>query len=177
MQIMERSLSRRIAVARAGVAVLLVSALLSAFSIGCETNIGPVRASGLPPDLTYIPKARVKTAMWVLAAEIGELERILGARSADGSAAAPDRYAARASLERMRVAVSTLQEPGRSTQHPALNQNLGRLIARIERAKRALDRDPPDFFPASSIAGSCALCHGPQKQVAGARMEHSPTGG
>jgi hypothetical protein len=132
--------------------------------VSCETSIGGVRATSFPPDLTYIPEERLQMAMWVLAAEIQELERILSLREQVETES--QRVTVMAILERMRVAARTLEEPGRSTQHPVLNENLDVFINRLDRAKRALDRQPPDFFPSSTIAGSCYLCHGQTKAMA-----------
>ncbi len=139
-------------------AALLVMMLLVGVLQGCGAMFGPVRATPFPPDLTYIPKHRIQTAMWVLAAEIQELERVLMLRL-EGERDS-HREAAISAIQRMKVAARTLDEPGRSSQHPALNRNLNAFIGRLDRAKRALDRDPPDFFPASTIVGSCYLCHG-----------------
>jgi len=140
---------------------LVVGALLLlplAFVTGCETPVGPVRVTTMPPDLGYLPPEQIRTAMWVLAAEIGELERALERQNARD----PIAYQAdiRARLARMRTAAETLDRPGRSSQHPVLNQNLDRFTARIRRAERSAERTPPDYFPASTLAGTCYLCHG-----------------
>lgn len=137
---------------------------LTPFWLACETPIGPFRATTFPPDLSYLPPAQIRTSMWVLAAEIQELENLLIARQ-EGNGRA-QRHETRAVLERMRVAAQALDQPGRSSQHPVLNENLELFLNRIERAKRALDRDPPDYYPASTIAGSCYLCHGRSEAVA-----------
>ena len=146
--------------------VLIVMILLVGTLHGCGAMVGPVRATPFPPDLTYMPKHRIETAMWVLASEIQELEQVLMLR-AEGQSDS-QREAASLAIHRMKVAARTLEEPGRSTQHPALNRNLSVFIGRLDRAKRALDREPPDFFPASTIVGSCYLCHG---QVQAATIE------
>jgi len=143
--------------------------------VSCETSFGGVRATSFPPDLTYIPKERVQTAMWVLAAEIQELERVLSIRKQVETES--QRVTVMAILERMRVAAQTLEEPGRSTQHPVLNENLDVFLNRLDRAKRSLDREPPDFFPSSTIAGSCYLCHGQTKAMAGEKRKPVVIGG
>ena len=156
-------------------ALMLLLTLSLPVLVSCETSIGGVRATSFPPDLTYIPKERLQMAMWVLAAEIQELERVLSIRKE--VATESQRVTVVAILERMRVAAATLEEPGRSSQHPVLNQNLDVFINRLERAKRSLDREPPDFFPASTIAGSCYLCHGQTKATAGEERKPLVIGG
>jgi hypothetical protein len=128
---------------------------------GCQQgrlSWGGVEASTVPPDLGYIPPERVRSAMWVIAAEIEQLERQLDAPGALD----PDtrREAVRTALLRMRTAARRLSEPGRTSQHPVLNQNLPLFIERVERAIRAVELDPPSYFRASTLAGSCFLCHG-----------------
>jgi hypothetical protein len=149
-----------------GVWRLIVALPLLLLPLACESPIGPVRATTFPPDLGYLPPAQIRTAMWVLAAEIKELERVL--RVQEEGSRVDRRLETRAILERMRIAAHTLDQPGRSSQHPVLNENLKLFMDRLERAKRAVDREPPDYYVASTIAGSCYLCHGQTKATAGA---------
>lgn len=141
--------------------VMMWLILLCLVASGCQQGRlrwGDVEASATPPDLGYIPPDRVRSAMWVIAAEIASLENQLEKRSS----ADPEsqREAVRSSLLLMRSAARSLSEPGRSSQHPVLNQHLPLFVERIDHAIRALDHDPPNYFRASSLAGSCFLCHG-----------------
>ena len=156
-------------------ALMLLFMLSLPFLVSCETSIGGMRATSFPPDLTFIPKERLQMAMWVLAAEIQELERVLTIREEVQTES--QRVTVVAILERMRTAAQTLEEPGRSTQHPVLNENLDVFINRLDRARRSLDHEPPNFFPASTIAGSCYLCHGQTKATAGEKREPLVIGG
>lgn len=139
---------------------ILLILLTSVLCLGClaKTPAGPIRVSMSAPDLENLPPERVRTTMWVLAAEIQLLERLLTDPAETESES--KRAAVASTLLRMRVAAQTLDTPGRSTQHPALNQNLEFFLGRLDRAKRALDRNPPNYFSASTIAGSCFVCHG-----------------
>lgn len=125
---------------------------------GCESSSGSMRATTFPPDLTYMPPEQIRTSMWVLAAEIQRLEQLLEEPTESERRSLPSEVSA--SLSRMRVAARALDKPGRSTQHPILNQHLGQFLERLDRARLAVDRDPPEYYLASSIAGSCFLCHG-----------------
>ncbi|MAG32334.1 MAG: hypothetical protein CL908_15745 [Deltaproteobacteria bacterium] len=147
---MERSLS---------FVTALITALALMTSVACQAPFGGLRSPTIPPDLGYIPPERVRTAMWVLAAEVRHLEELLeGQGQADPAFV---RLEVGRSLDRMMLAARTLDQPGRSSQHPVLNENLGRFLERLERAKRAADRVPANLFQASTVAGSCFLCHGP----------------
>ena len=134
-----------------------LSVLLLA-SVACESPFGPMRVTTFPPDLSYLPPEQVRTAMWVLAAELQYLEERLNLPAASDQRFRKSEVLK--SLGRMRVAADALDKPGRTSQHSILNENLERFVHRIERAERAVDRDPPNYFPASTIAGSCYLCHG-----------------
>lgn len=138
--------------------LLALAFVAMACSLSCTSISRNVRASPFPEDLEYMPKERVRTAMWVLAAEVQALERLIE------DPAEMERSTRRASIEatldRMRTAARTLDEPGRSSQHPVLNENLGAFLERLDRAKRAVRQDPPNYFYAGTVAGSCYLCHG-----------------
>lgn len=140
-------------------ALLVVSTLfLASHLLACQATRERIQATTTPPDLRYVPPEQIRTAMWVLAAEIQELERIL---ETPGLLDRPSTQSdVRARLARMRVAAESLDVPGKTTQHPVLNQNLERFLARLRQAERGVDRDPPNYFPASTIAGSCFVCHG-----------------
>ncbi len=156
-------MSKLVAASLVGVALLAASA--------CESQRGSFRASPFPDDLSRLPPDQVRASMWVLAAEIQHLESLLEVPGAEERVAL--RAEVRGSLERMKVAARALDRPGRSTQHPVLNQNLGLFLERIDRARLALDREPPSYFQASTLVGSCYLCHGRGQDIAGQRSPAS----
>ena len=129
--------------------------VLGVVAAGCGT--GPYRATTTPDTMERVPQERIRTSMWVLAAEVGELERMLEAPRKDERILAEN---VRDVLKRMRTAARALDTSGRSTQHPVLNEQLDRFVLQIDRAIRAVDREPPNFFRPSTVAGSCFLCHG-----------------
>lgn len=132
--------------------------------LACETPFRGFRATTFPPDLSYLPPARIRTVMWVLAGEIQHLEQLLNQPE---RSAPPNRQSeVSKTLERMQVAMRTLDEPGRTNQHPLLNENFERFLDRLERAKRSVDREPPNYFYASTIAGSCSFCHAQSRATA-----------
>ncbi len=146
--------------ARVG-AILAVAGLAVSACQG-TTPLGPMRVETTPPDLEYIPSEELRSTMWTLAGEIRYLEQLL-----DETDEAPDdsshRLAVRASLARMERAARRLDRSGRSSQHPVLNRHLGQFLTRLERAQRATEHEPPNYYPASTIAGSCFLCHGGER--------------
>lgn len=145
---------------------MVIPVVLLGLAMACQmqTPMGPIRATTSPPSLEYMPPEEIRSAMWVLAAEIQHLENLLTVPAAERSEST--RTAVATTLERMRVAALTLDRPGRTSQHPVLDQNLERFVLRLERARRAVDRDPPSYFQASSVAGACFLCHGRTTETA-----------
>lgn len=152
--------------------VLLLTLLIAPLGCMADSPVGAIRATMTAPDLQYLPPEKIRTVMWVLAAEIQQLERLM----TEPTEAERDsmQVAVAGTLARMKIAARTLDQPGRATQHPVVNQNLGQFLGRIERAERAVDRDPPNYFPASTLAGSCFLCHG-GKSATALRSPPAPT--
>jgi len=132
--------------------------------VGCQVGSGLV-VSPYPPDLGYVPPERIKSSMWVLAAEINHLDELIRPPLDLDDPVLRDKV--HRSLERMTVAARQLDTPGQSTpRHPVLKEHLAQFLERLERAKRAADRTPPDYFQASALAGGCFLCHGSERATA-----------
>jgi len=118
-----------------------------------------------PPDFGTVPQERIESSMWVLAAEIRDLDRLLRAPLDQEDPVLRERV--RLSLDRMKIAARQLRTSGQSTpRHPVLGRHLDEFLLRLERAGRALERTPPDYFQASALAGGCFLCHGAQRATA-----------
>lgn len=95
--------------------------------------------------------------MWILAGEVKRLDELLRV-PADRSDARL-RTEVRDALTRMAAAVEQIDQPGQTTQHPALDRHLQRFAARLTLARRGVAHDPPNYFYASTLSGSCFLCH------------------
>lgn len=158
---------RRTACSRDPIAALLGTVLmiiLLSGPVACRPGSRPVYAP-YPPNFAKVPTEQVVSSMWVLAAEVRRLEQLLE-EPVDGSD--PDlRENVRLSLERMTMAARRLETPGRDTpHHPVLGRHLERFLSRLQRARRAIDRTPPDYFQAAEVAGGCYLCHGSGPETA-----------
>ena len=114
---------------------------LSAWGLAC----GGVRFSNDPPGFQYLPPEPVRSTMWVLAAEIEELERLLA--TPEGRASEVQRTAVRSTLARMREAARQLDQPGRSSQHPMLDHNLERLYREQRSDPVGSEPEPPIGAP------------------------------
>jgi hypothetical protein len=151
-------LSRRVGLGRPWAVVVLWA--FAACSLGTNLTYAPY-----PPDFEIVPRERIESSMWVLAAEIRDLDRLIRAPLDEDDPVLRERV--RLSLDRMTIAARRLRTSGRSTpHHPVLGQHLDDFLLRLERASRALDRTPPDYFQASALAGGCFLCHGAERATA-----------
>ena len=133
--------------------------------MSCTTHfpVGGVEFATSPPDLRRIPKEQIQSSMWVLAAEIENLEALLAdPRPRDEERRRQIGF----TLERMEVAARAIDQPGRSSQHPMLDRFMPRFIERLERAQQGARRDPPNYYLAGTVAGACFLCHSSSQTAA-----------
>jgi hypothetical protein len=142
-------------------ALILGLGLASVLVGACLRPPAAVHELTYPPDFSYLPAEELRSAMWLLAAEISRLDELLRAEpNLSGDAALHNQESIQKVLRRLSAAVKSIDVPGRATQHPGLNRNLTRFKARVERAQRAAGRSPPSYFQAAALSGSCFLCHG-----------------
>ena len=145
-----KAIARTVSIVALGVAVTL--------GASCMRVPASIQKLTVPPNFYYIPEERIHSSMWMLAAEVQRLDELL--RTAPDSANLAAQRAIQSGLRRMAVAVEQIDHPGRTTQHSALNLHLSRFAQRIANAQRGADRNPPNYFYASTLSGSCFLCHG-----------------
>ena len=126
---------------------------------GCTETSRSIQQMTYPPDFAYIPPERLKSSMWILAAEVKQLDEVLNRTPPPAPDDLATQQAVRRSLQRMSVAIEQIDHPGRTSQHPKLNIHLRRFAEKLEQAQRGAERTPPNYFQASALSGSCFLCH------------------
>jgi hypothetical protein len=131
--------------------------LLAVAAFACSDSTARLREHTYPPSFEYIDPARLDSAMWRLASEMQHLDRAL--RHPAGDSAAQQSQVAEI-LSRMEQAADGIATPGRVTQHPLLNRNLPHFREQLQRARADVERQPPSYFSATTLAGSCWACHG-----------------
>jgi hypothetical protein len=62
-------------------------------------------------------------------------------------------------LAGMEEAAASLGPAGWPSNHPQIGANLDRLWRDIEHARRAAEREPPNYFYAGVVSGACLYCH------------------
>ena len=151
---MMRRFAKRVALIAIAVAIAQISCVSPSHT--------RFQAMVYPPDFSYLSEQELESSMWVLASEIGRLDDLLQAAASEPLA--DTQRAIQESLLRMRRAIDEIDTPGRTTQHPVLNQHLGRFRERLQRARRGADRTPPNYFHASVLSGACFMCHASNDQ-------------
>jgi len=130
--------------------------LFAIAALACEGSGARVREHTYPPSFEFVERRRLESAMWQLAWDVQRLDRTLRQSSADS---AEQQRAVTGILEEMERAASGIATPGRVTQHPMLNRNLPRFREQLRRARVDVERDPPNYFTATTLVGSCTTCH------------------
>jgi hypothetical protein len=126
--------------------------------LACQTTSERMEIRTSPPDFSYLPPKRLESSMWILAAEVKRLDELLRVPADPHDARL--QHEVRDALRRMAAAVEQIDQPGRTTtQHPALDRHLQRFAERLTLAQRGAAHDPPNYFYASTLSGSCFLCH------------------
>jgi hypothetical protein len=124
--------------------------------LSCADSAARVRDHTYPPSFEYIEPSRLHSSMWKLASEVQHLETTLRDPASDPAA---QQRAVTEILSRMEEVAGGIATPGRVTQHPLLNQNLLRFRNQIRHAREEAEREPPSYFSATMLAGSCSACH------------------
>ncbi|MBI3783758.1 MAG: hypothetical protein HY270_10165 [Deltaproteobacteria bacterium] len=135
---------------------LLFAAVLLGGVASCADLPERIRAHTYPPDFRYIEPSRVRSAMWELAQQTRDLDRILH----DSRADSPERQrAVVAVLRTMNDAASSIDPSGRKTNHALIDENLDLFRHDLALALRLAEAQPPNYFLAGFIAGTCLSCH------------------
>ncbi|MEW6683886.1 MAG: hypothetical protein AB1451_13365 [Nitrospirota bacterium] len=138
-----------------GVSAVLAVVAVLAIASGCE-HAEKIRQFTYPPDFKYIETSDVHSKMWTLARDSRALKTLL----AGNGALKPEQHEEVIHLLReMETAAAQLDPPGQRTNHPLLDRNIEAFRRDIGLALRAADQDPPNYFLAGSVAGSCSYCH------------------
>jgi hypothetical protein len=144
---------------RWAISFLLALSLGAGFVAGCG-SAGTIRRFTYPPDFQYLEHSKVVSAMGMLARDVRALKRLL---AGTGALDAGQHAEVVRLLRAMEATAAELDPKGRRTNHPVIDQNIGAFRRDIEMARLAAERDPPNYFLAGSVAGSCSYCHEGQR--------------
>lgn len=145
----------RVAMVVRGVAL----ALAASATVGCGSGEA-IRRVTYPPDFRYLEQEEVKSAMWRLARDVRGLKALLS--GANGLSAEDHAEVVRL-LRDMETTAAQIDPKGRRSNHPKIDRNIDAFRRDLAMARQAAERDPPNYFLAGSVAGSCSYCHEAQQ--------------
>lgn len=134
---------------------LFASLALVASALACTQ----VREATYPRNFEYKPREEVRDTMRAIAVQVNALDDTL--RATDLEPAARQESVTQL-LTAIEGAASSLEGKGDATNHPLLDENLGRFLADVRQARQAAERDPPSYMLAGNVTGACRYCHGPR---------------
>jgi len=134
--------------------VAAATALLTAAC--CGTVPETLRRHSYPPSFNYVPHEDLHSAMWQLAHDTYELDRILRESASGGGYPREEILSLLAGMDE---AARSLGPGGWPANHPQIGANVDLLRQDIERARQAAERNPPNYFYAGAVSGACLYCH------------------
>lgn len=132
--------------------LLRAACLLAA--VGC-TRSSEVRRVTYPPDFHYIEREAIRSTMRGMALDVVALDELLRVEPP----AEPDRLRVVELLTSLELKTKQLAESGPPANHPLIRDHLDELRRDLALARQAASREPPNYFLAGSITGSCLYCH------------------
>lgn len=124
--------------------------------VACSDFAGTVRQVTYPPGFTYVSREELDSRMHELGYELQQLDRALG----------PERDAIAEQQQQVidilrniaRIAGSIeASEPG--SNHPFLQNDMATFLATVRQARLAATSNPPRYYGAGRVSGSCTNCH------------------
>jgi len=135
--------------------VLLTAATVAVLALsvsGCDT----IRKATYPPDYHYLEKRDVAASMWRLSGSIIRLDQML----ADDVEPGPHtRESIIEELRAIEVAARAVSAEGMPTHHLQFDRQMDRFLEDVRRARMHVQHEPPNYFLAGRLAGSCSGCH------------------
>ncbi len=144
--------------ARSFFLVLLAAGLLAA----CAEWPALVRRHTYPPNFRYIERGQLQSAMWQLARDVDELDRVMRAPAMTAEAR---RAEVLRLLTAMQAATEDLETEGRPSNHPLISNHLGTFRRDLAQARAGVDADPPNYYLVGSVSGACLVCHAPSSRA------------
>jgi len=121
---------------------------------GCaETE---VKMHTYPADMVYIEDSEVESAMLRLSKYIWSMNDIFDSQE---HIAGYNREMILELLENMEKEALTLGAGSRATNHLLIDENIEDFRADVRDAREAVEAEPPNYFLAGRLSGSCLACH------------------
>lgn len=139
---------------RSPVRLLCLAVLLAPACVA--PTAGQLREHTYPQAFQYIARQELHTAMGRLARSAYQLDERL---RDDATLDAEDQAEVVRLLQDMEATAKDLADGSASTNHPLIDRNLPGFVRNIEQARKAAEAEPPSYFLAGTVTGSCVACH------------------
>jgi len=137
----------------------VVVAALTVLSLGgCRGTTENARHTTYAPDFHYYKEQDIKTGMHALASDVRELQVLLREPADDP---ALEQAEVLRLLDDISRVLAELDVPASGSNHPNFSENIEAFRSDVAEARAAASREPPSYFLAGTVAGSCVYCHRP----------------
>jgi hypothetical protein len=136
--------------------IALLAALVTLCA--CAGLAREVREYTYPRDFEYLGEGEIHSVMGQLAVNVRALDALL-AEGAPPSGAQRERVVEL--LRAMEQVARALGSDEVRSNHAKLDLGSDAFRERLAAARRAAQRDPPDYYLAGSVSGACRYCHHP----------------
>ncbi len=134
--------------------ILLVSAAISISA--CSNTAAVIRKVTYPPDFKYVSGQELRSYMSQLAFQLQQLDLSL----AESNTVQPARQQEVIDiLGRIETIGEKLQAGEAGSNHPFLQDYMGNFVNDISHARIAASLNPPIYYLAGRVTGSCTNCH------------------
>lgn len=115
-----------------------------------------IRQATYPPDFSYLNSGDITSAMHALAFHTKEINKSISDKKMSDTAR---QKVVIEQLKEMEKVAGTLGNTTRGTSHWMISDNLDQFRFSLERARVGAAHNPPNYFWAGEITGSCMSCH------------------
>ncbi len=109
-----------------------------------------------PADMVYIEDSEVENAMLRLSRYIWSMNDIFDSQE---HIAGYNREMILELLGNMEKEALTLGAGSRQTNHLLIDENIEEFRADVRNARKAVEAEPPNYYLAGRLSGSCLACH------------------
>lgn len=115
-----------------------------------------IRKVTYPPDFTYLDTKQVRTTMGRFASGVARLDMLL---TEPDDNIAQRREAIIVELRKMEKLSESLGAGYQKTNHLLIDEHIDEFRADVRGARLAVEQEPPGYYLAGRLTGSCTACH------------------
>ena len=122
----------------------------------CGDTAALIRKVTYPPDFKYVSGEELRSNMDQLAFQLNLLDQALTDAEPDNTVQQGQVIEILRAIERVS---GGLQTGDAGANHPFLQDYMSNFVADVQQARFAASQNPPRYYLAGRIAGSCVNCH------------------